>query len=88
MSTPEGVKTIYLRITTPEGNLLSGGPSFTFEGATLASTASKRIEYSGAEIAGVKIYWDVTTALTAGTYTVELFADNYRLSSSRFDFNK
>ncbi len=88
VSTPEGVKTIYLRITTPEGNVLSGGPSFTFEGSKLSSTASKKVEYSGAEIAGVKIYWDVTTALTAGTYMVELFADNYRLCSVKVDFDK
>ena len=38
-------------------------------------------------LGGVTIYWDVNTALTAGDYTVELFADNYRLASRTFNLN-
>lgn len=84
-STPVGEKAIYLRIVTPSGQLLGGGPSFSFEGASLPSTAKKVVEYAGEEIGGVTIYWDVNTALTAGSYTVELFADNFRLVSRSFD---
>ena len=40
--------------------------------------------YSGQEIAGITIYWNVNTALTPGDYTVEIFADNYRLTSRKF----
>lgn len=83
-STPVGEKTIYLRIITPSGQLLGGGGSFTFEGVSQQCSAKKVIEYAGEEIGGVTIYWDVNTALTAGTYTVELFADNYRLISRQF----
>ncbi|MCC8114913.1 MAG: hypothetical protein LIP03_13170 [Bacteroidales bacterium] len=83
-STPVGEKTIFLRIVSPSGQVLSGGGTFTFEGASVECSAKKTIEYSGEEIAGVKIYWNVTTALTAGTYTVELFTDNYRLVSRTF----
>lgn len=84
-STPVGEKTIYLRIVSPSGQVLGGGGSFSFEGASVPCSAKKVVEYSGEEIGGVTIYWDVNTALTAGTYTVELFADNYRLCSNRFD---
>lgn len=84
-STPVGQKTIYLRITTPEGQLLDGGGSFSFEGASVSCSAKKSVEYGGEEIAGIHIYYDVRTALNAGTYTVELFADNYRLASRKFD---
>lgn len=88
-STPVGKKTIYLRITSPEGNLLPGnGITFSFEGARLEATAQKTIEYEGQEIAGVKIYWDVTATLNPGSYRVELFADNYRLTSRSFDLQK
>lgn len=83
-STPVGEKTIYMRITTPEGQLLDGGGSFSFEGATLACSAKKSIEYGGEEIAGIRIYYDVRSALNPGSYTVELFADNYRLASRQF----
>ena len=87
-STPVGEKTIYLRITSPEGELLGNGGSFTFEGSTLKCTARKSIEYQGEEIGGIKIYWDVNATLTPGEYTVELFADNYRLTSRRFTLKK
>lgn len=83
-STPVGEKTIFMRITTPEGQVLDGGGNFHFEGGTLACTARKSIEYGGEEIGGIRIYYDVRAALNPGTYTVELFADNYRLASRQF----
>lgn len=87
-STPVGEKTIYLRITNPEGALLGAGGAFNFEGASLQYTARKTIEYAGEEIGGLRIYWDVNTTLTPGDYTVELFADNFRLISRRFTLRK
>lgn len=84
-STPVGEKTIYLRIVSPSGQLLGNGGSFSFEGTTLQATAKKVVEYAGEEIGGVTIYWDVDTALSPGSYTVELFADNYRLVSRSFE---
>lgn len=87
-STPVGAKTIYLRITGPEGSLLGAGGSFKFEGQTLQCTAKKTIEYAGDEISGITIYWDVNTTLNPGDYTVELFADNYRLTSRHFTLKK
>ena len=83
-STPVGSKTIYLRLTSPEGTLLGNGGSFSFEGATVQCTAKKVIEYAGEEITGITIYWDVNATLNPGEYTVELFADNYRLTSRKF----
>lgn len=87
-STPVGPKSIYLRLLTPEGTLMGGGGSFNFEGRRLSATAHKTVEYAGEEIAGITIYVDVTTALNPGDYTVELFADNYRLTSRHFPLRK
>lgn len=83
-STPVGEKTIYMRLISPSGQLLGNGGSFSFEGASVPCSAKKSIEYAGEEIAGIHIYWDVNTALTPGDYTVELFADNYRLVRRSF----
>lgn len=83
-STPVGEKTIYLRLTSPAGNLLGNAGTFSFEGGSVEYTARKAVEYAGEEIPGIIIYWDVNTALEAGEYTVELFADNYRLASRKF----
>ncbi|MCC8072358.1 MAG: hypothetical protein LIO90_11235 [Bacteroidales bacterium] len=86
-STPVGSKVIYLRIVSPEGSLLGNAGSFDFEGAQVPCTAKKTIEYAGEEMA-VTMYWDVNTALTPGDYTVELFADNFRLVSRQFTLKK
>lgn len=83
-STPVGEKTIFVRITSPAGNLLGDAGTFPFEGANVPYTARKVIEYTGEELSGVTIYWDVNTALSGGEYTVEVFADNYRLASRSF----
>ncbi|MCM1337918.1 MAG: hypothetical protein NC187_09590 [Candidatus Amulumruptor caecigallinarius] len=87
-STPVGAKTIYLRLTGPEGSLLGNAGSFAFEGGSVACTAKKTVEYAGEELAGIKIYWDVNTALNPGDYTVELFTDGYRLCSRHFTMQK
>lgn len=87
-STPVGEKVIYLRLVSPEGQLLGGSGSFQFEGKSIPCTARKSIEYAGDEVPGVTIYWDVNTTLTPGDYTVELFTDGYRLTSRRFTLKK
>ncbi|MBD5347034.1 MAG: hypothetical protein HDR92_07895 [Bacteroides sp.] len=87
-STPVGQKTVYLRITGPEGSLLGGAGSFNFEGSSIPYTEKLGFDYGGEEIAGLKIYWNVNTALSPGDYTVELFADNYRLVSRHFTMKK
>lgn len=87
-STPVGEKVIYLRLVSPEGQLLGGAGSFQFEGKSIPCTARKSIEYAGDEVPGVTIYWDVNTTLTPGDYTVELFTDGYRLTSRRFTLKK
>lgn len=87
-STPVGHKTIYLRLTNPEGTLLGSGGSFPMDGGSVACSARKTIDYTGDELSGITIYWDVNTTLTPGDYTVELFTDGYRLTSRHFTMKK
>lgn len=87
-STPVGEKVIFLRITSPEGVLLGNAGTFPFEGGSVPYTARRSVEYAGEELSDVKIYWDVTSALTPGEYTVELFTDNYRIANRRFTLKK
>lgn len=82
-----GMKDFYIRILSPEGTLLSGGPSFQLDGTTLASTSHRKVEYANEELA-VSVYWDVNTTLTPGDYTVEVFCDGYRLVSRHFTMKK
>ena len=82
-----GMKDFYIRILTPEGMLLGGGDSFKMDGASIAATAKRQVEYSNEELS-VTIYWDVNTTLTPGDYTVEVFADGGRLASKHFTMVK
>lgn len=87
-STPVGQKTLYVRITNPEGSLLGGAGSFTFEGSTIPYTDRKTVEYTGEEMPNVTIYWNVNATLTPGQYRVEVFADNFRIASRNFTLEK
>ncbi len=84
-STPVGEKTIYARIISPSGQLLGNAGNFSFESGSVPCSAKITVEYAGEEMGGVTIYWDVNTPLIAGDYTVELFADNFRLISRSFN---
>ncbi len=83
-----GNKTFYIRILTPEGSLLGGGVSCHLDGATVRCTSSRTLEYDNGELP-VSIYWNAGgVTLTPGEYTVEVFADGYRLGSRRVTLTK
>lgn len=82
-----GRKNFYVRIISPEGSLLGSGPSFSYDGASVTSTAMREMEYDNGELK-VSVYWSVNTTLTPGDYTVEVFADGYRLGTGRFNMKK
>ena len=82
-----GMKDFFIRILTPEGVLLGGGDSFVMDGTSIAATAKRQMEYANEELS-VSVYWDVNTTLTPGDYTVEVFADGYRLASRHFTMKK
>ena len=82
-----GMKDFFVRILTPEGVLLGGGEVFQLDGSSINATAKRQMEYANEELS-VSIYWDVNTTLTPGDYTVEVFADGYRLASRHFTMKK
>ena len=81
-----GMRTIYVRIQTPNGDVLKGG-TFDYENRTLAYSMKKTLEYTG-EAVGVTTYWEVNEFLAAGNYTVSIFADGNMIGSRRFAFEK
>ena len=80
-----GNKTVYVRITTPAGTVLSGGGSFQYENRSLPSSMRKTIEYTGNETP-VTTYWTVNEFLGEGTYNVSIFADGNMIGSRNFTF--
>ncbi len=86
-STPVGEKTFYVRIVSPEGNVLGSGHTFSFEGGSVAYTEKKTVEYDQRELS-LTVYYNVATALSKGSYQVEVFVDNYRIASRSFSMTK
>ena len=83
-----GERTLYIRISKPDNDVLTKSPSNTFpyENRELVYSIKKYIEYNGEEQA-VTVYWDVEEYLYAGTYRVDIFADGTLIGSQSFSLN-
>ncbi len=72
-----GQKTIYVRITSPDGYLLSADNviTFPFEGDALLASAERTVDYENNDVP-VSIFFDYSRkGLTAGTYKVQLYTE-------------
>ena len=78
-----GLKSIYVRITTPSGSVLTQGGTFSYENRTLKYSMRKEVEYTGNETP-VTLYWNVNEALSGGTYNVSIFADGHMIGARNF----
>ena len=85
ISAPTGERTLYIRITKPDNDVLTKSQSNTFqyENRTLNYSIKKYIEYTGEE-QNVTVYWNVEEFLYAGTYRVDIFAAGILIGSQRF----
>ena len=82
-----GTRDVYVRVTTPQGEVLNGGGTFAYENRQLAYSMKKTIEYTGEETA-VSLVWPITETLTGGSYNVSVFADANMIGSKNFTFEK
>lgn len=82
-----GMRTFYVRITTPAGNTLGGGGSFQYENKAVACSMKKTVEYTG-EALTIDTYRQVEEYLEPGNYTVSIFADGNMIGSKTFTYNK
>ena len=79
-----GQRTLYVRIQTPNGDVLTGG-TFQYENRQIEYSMKKTIEYAGEEMS-VQTYWDVNEYLGAGDYRVSIFADGNMIGTKTFTF--
>ena len=80
-----GVRTFFVRITKPTGEVLNGGGTFEYENKQLTCSMKRSMEYTGEELQ-VITYWNVNEFLSAGTYNVSIFADGHAIGSRSFTF--
>ncbi len=71
---------IYVRVTDPDGILLSDGhgTTFTFNGETLEATASREVDYQGKEV-DLGIYVNNVESFKKGIYTVNAYTTQAQL---------
>ena len=71
---------VYVRVTDPDGNLLSDGhgTTFTFNGETLEATASREVDYQGKEV-DLGIYINNIGSFMKGVYTVNAYTTQAQL---------
>ena len=80
-----GERTLYIRITKPDNDVLTKSPSNTFpyENRELGYSIKKYIEYDGEE-QNITAYWDVEEFLYAGNYRVDIFEGGNLIGSQKF----
>jgi hypothetical protein len=80
-----GMKTVYLRLTRPDGEVMQKNESdrCTFENKKIAYSVSKTFEYAGEEVAGT-MYWPVGEILQPGVYNADFFVDGHLIGSYPF----
>ena len=84
-----GMKTLYMRITRPDGEVMqkSLNDVFRFENSEIDYSISKEFEYAGEEISG-SLYWLVEEILQIGWYNADFFVDGELIGTFPFQINK
>lgn len=79
-----GMKTVYVRITSPTGATLAGGGSFSYENRNLGCSMKRTFEYNGNETP-ITLYWNINQAMVQGNYKVSIFVDGNMIGSKSFN---
>lgn len=81
LTTPGG-RNVYVRITGPDGYIManSEGALFPFEGDQITYSAVREVDYQNDDLP-VSLYYS-DSAVTAGTYLVQIYLDGYAIGSS------
>ncbi len=87
----DGIKEIFLRITGPEGKVLSNaaygsGVTSTADGQPLNYTLAKQVELKqGEPIKDVVVDWNQDSDYQRGNYFIEIFHNGYEVGSGQID---
>ncbi len=79
-----GNRTLYVRIQTPAGSVLTEG-TFPYENRQLEYSMKRVVEYAGEELP-VTANWQVGEYLEGGEYRVSIFSDGNMIGTRTFTF--
>jgi chromosome segregation ATPase len=85
-TTATGLKSAYLRISNPQGNVMKNNQSsvFAFEDKEIDYSCKKEIEYTGNNLSTCVYYNIADEELLAGMYKVDVFIDGNLIGSDSF----
>ncbi len=88
VTTPVGMKTVYIRIIRPDEVLLVSSKDnlFTYEEQKINFTAKREFEYGGEDVDICVFYSAEEGELLAGEYKVDIFVDGFNVGTSSFNF--
>jgi hypothetical protein len=87
VTAPVGKRTIYVRLTTPSGQVVDGKGIFEYEGKQLVYSMKLDVDYNGQEMTR-SLYKDIDWSITGGNYNVSIFADGNIIGNRNFTFKK
>ena len=84
-----GMKTLYMRITRPDGEVMQKNINdvFKFENKMIGYSVEQEFEYAGEELSG-SLYWLVEEILQTGIYNADFFVDGELIGSFPFEIIK
>lgn len=82
-----GMRTIYVRILTPTGNVLNISGKCPFEDKEVDYTVKKTIEYTGEETP-MELFISKKETLIPGTYRIQVIVDGHEIGSRSIELEK
>lgn len=89
VTTKSGLKTVYLQLINPNGELMSKSPDafFVYNNKEIGYSISKDFSY-GSDNQNDVMFWQVEQPLPTGTYKANFFIDGNRVGSYTFSLDK
>ncbi len=83
--TQPGEKRVYLRLTSPDGYLLTTEslPTFDYEGEAMSYSAMRDVDYQNQDL-DISIYYN-SEGFTAGVYTIQLYCEGRLIGETQID---
>jgi hypothetical protein len=87
-----GSKDVFIRITRPDGAVITASEAdvFEFQGQKIVYSAKRQVDYDGKDV-DLCIYWDnnlQNNQLMVGDFTIDIFMDGNLIGTTKFTIKK
>ena len=88
ISATVGTKMVYVRLVTPDNQVLQKdlNSTFTFEDTALTYSCKREFEYQG-QTQHMELFWEVSETLLKGEYQIFIFVDGHLIGESTYSID-